>query len=721
MSDLKALVTKYKDWLRELKNRDELYKWEATKHFLDNWNIDAPDFHAMFKKSIAKAGNLLFVNSRGYIIQAARSKPEETRALFHALFDETLDLGRRLRAFSAGASALRDELVSQSSKRLTPQQDERTMAFYLAMRYPERHYLYKHSYYRLVCEAIGEPTAKAGEKYLHFIKLADRLKRELVLADPELLRLHRETLTPNCFQGDDANLILQNLLYETLQVWTTAMSPPIKPSTTWWMYAPGEDAKFWEAYADEGIMGLGWSRLGDLSDFTDKDAIADRMRSIYDKPDSSFKNNALACWEFAHEMKPGDIVVPKRGATEYLGYGIVDSDYRYEPERGEQPNVRDVRWIKRGNFPEAQGTIVTKTLTDITKYSDYIEHLRKLIIEESLTPELAPVHSVERPRNYILYGPPGTGKTWSTSEIALALVEGRDFESYDSESRDEIRRRYDVLVAEGLVEFVTFHQSYSYEEFIEGIRPKTVGTQITYEVEAGVFKTLCDKARAKPERSHVLIIDEINRGNVARVFGELITLIEDDKREGAANTAISRLPYSRGLFSVPRNLFLVGTMNTADRSVEALDTALRRRFSFIETPPRPSLLSTGDFAIAELDLGALLATINRRIERLLDRDHQIGHAYFLTIHEADDALGALRQVFRDRVLPLLREYFYNDAAKVGLVLGSAFVSTVTDDFAFAAFDEDAAGRYDEKREYAFTDPRSWTIEDFAGIYANPED
>jgi hypothetical protein len=723
MTDFKELAEEYKEWLRKFKNRDELYKWEATKHFLDNWDIEAREFFPMFKTAIAKAGNLLYVISRSYITQAARLKPEETRKLFRELYDESRDLGERLRAFSAGAASLRDELAALlSSKTLTPLQDERAMAFYLAMRYPERHYLYKDSLYRLTCAVLDEPVAEAGAKYLHFVRIADRLKKELVLSDPELLRLHRETLTPNCYQGVDANLIVQNFLYVTLQGNLGIEKAAAPADATWWMYAPGQGARFWESYADEGIMGLGWSELGCLDDYPDKEAIADRLRELKDEPEGSFKNDALACWAFAHVMKPGDIVIPKRGAREYLGYGIVESGYRYEPDRGEQPNVRNVRWVKRGSWMETQQPIVTKTLTDVTKYPEYIEHLRKLIIDESPFIDTPSAGAASRPRNYILYGPPGTGKTWSTSKIALALVEDRGFESYADESRDEIRRRYGALVEEGLVEFVTFHQSYSYEEFIEGIRPAAVEGGISYDVEPGIFKKLCDKARARPDRPHVLIIDEINRGNVARIFGELITLIEDDKREGAPNAARSRLPYSQGQFSVPPNLFLVGTMNTADRSVEALDTALRRRFSFIEMLPDPGLLSKAEFAAFDKpDLGQLLRAINRRIECLLDRDHQIGHAYFMGVHEADDPEAGLRQVFRDRVIPFLKEYFYNDPAKIGLVLGKAFVKDADEKPAFADFYENVAGRYVEKREYRFTEDREWKLQDFIEIYARAED
>lgn len=390
------------------------------------------------------------------------------------------------------------------------------------------------------------------------------------------------------------------------------------------------------------------------------------------------------------------------------------------------------------------------------------------------------------PKNQIIYGPPGTGKTYNTINKALEIANP----SFDvNQNRDEVKKEFDRMAKEGQIVFTTFHQSMSYEDFVEGIKPlepKDEVSPIHYKVVTGIFKQICEEAsrqkvstikfdkietdltpeifkeyyialvnklpnqdktesdfilktptgydfelyknsansiavkagskvtnmslslnelqkvyfeKKKPtydsyarpvikyifdevdlvekevdnaKRNYVLIIDEINRGNVSQIFGELITLLESDKRQGEKEALEVTLPYSKEKFSVPSNLYMIGTMNTADRSVEALDTALRRRFSFEEMPPQSKLIETvGKAKNAEVDgvnLVEVMQVINKRIEKLLDKDHLIGHAYFLNVFNLED----LKNVFKNNIIPLLQEYFYGDYGKIGLVLGESF-------------------------------------------------
>lgn len=273
------------------------------------------------------------------------------------------------------------------------------------------------------------------------------------------------------------------------------------------------------------------------------------------------------------------------------------------------------------------------------------------------------------PINLILYGPPGTGKTYRTMAEAVRLALGLDEKDAilnDPTRRADLRAEYDRLIALGQIGFATFHQNYGYEDFVEGLRPKAMKSGVGFELvpTPGVLRRMASIA-ADSDEEHVLIIDEINRANVSKVFGELITLIEPDKRKGMANALAVTLPYSGESFSVPANLHIIGTMNTADRSIALLDTALRRRFNFREMAPEPDLLGSVD----GIDLKAVLTTINQRIEYLIDREHRIGHAFFIDCKTAEQ----VHAVMRDKVIPLLQEYFFEDWSRIHAVLGDGFV------------------------------------------------
>lgn len=286
------------------------------------------------------------------------------------------------------------------------------------------------------------------------------------------------------------------------------------------------------------------------------------------------------------------------------------------------------------------------------------------------------------PLNQILFGPPGTGKTYNTVNMALDIVGSQ----WDKEPRDKARKEYQKMLDAGQIVFVTFHQSMSYEDFIEGIKPKTKDGKITYAVKNGIFKKLCAKAEKDKSKNYVMIIDEINRGNVANIFGELISLIEDDKRLGASEELRAELPYSHDIFSVPKNVYIIGTMNTADRSVEALDSALRRRFTFKEMMPKSELVPE------ENNVRKIFKIINQRIEVLKDREHQIGHSYFMGVKNNED----LKAVFYDKIIPLLQEYFYGDYEKIQLVLGEGFVKKESESVKFAG---DKSGDFEVSEVY----------------------
>lgn len=283
-------------------------------------------------------------------------------------------------------------------------------------------------------------------------------------------------------------------------------------------------------------------------------------------------------------------------------------------------------------------------------------------------------------RNRILYGPPGTGKTYNSVIYAVDTI--LENNNLDKNNYSLYLREYRQLESNKQIAFTTFHQSYGYEEFIEGIRPvisnnaeSSEKSDPEYKIVDGVFKSFCKNAMENKGKRFVFIIDEINRGNIAKIFGELITLIEESKRDGKPEAMSVILPYSGERFTVPDNVYIIGTMNTADRSIALLDTALRRRFTFIEK--MPDLEVVKDIVIKSIDessdkkveIHKLLSKINRRIEILFDREHTIGHAFFVELQEDGATFEKLAVIFKEKIFSLLQEYFHANYKLIMMVLG----------------------------------------------------
>lgn len=293
----------------------------------------------------------------------------------------------------------------------------------------------------------------------------------------------------------------------------------------------------------------------------------------------------------------------------------------------------------------------------------------KALEEKGIFQNMNQADKVEYDKNLILYGPPGTGKTYNSKIYAVAICDGKSINELTD--YDAVSERYEQLKEEHRVAFTTFHQSYGYEEFIEGIKPVADEgkRELGYTIEPGLFKKFCDTACTDPQ-PYVFIIDEINRGNISKIFGELITLIEDTKREGMPEEMSAILPYSGKPFSVPENVYILGTMNTADRSIALMDTALRRRFQFIEMLPDTNVLrKIKADKVGDLDIVQMLEKINERILFLYDREHTIGHAFFTGLRGENATVEKLGAIFEKSIIPLLQEYFYEDYQKIQLVLG----------------------------------------------------
>lgn len=754
------MISNYKKHLREHKLTDELYKWQLIQNYKGKPQLDA----SSFVQDILSIdfNNLVYNIAIGAIRHLSKERTEAYRQCLIGLFDEKEALQKRIEVFSDNVLKLYRELILD--EKLSHHHDERTISVLLTYHNPEKYTFYKDSYYQKYCKLLNVKAEKKGAKYVHYLELIDELIEEYLSGDKELVTLFRSCLPTHVYQDEGLNILAQDILFTQL---------------------------------------------------------------------------------------------------------------------------------------------------DNSKMMDENE------IEESQQKE----NNMKQPLNQILYGPPGTGKTYHTINKAVAIA-NPDFKDFDD--RKKLKDEYDRLVKEGQIVFTTFHQSMSYEDFIEGIKPKLEGegNEVQYQIENGILKKTAQKAiteyynrsqnpqeensilrlrwfndawamlvqeaqaaldnnshkellsltnksldivnvtdlgnlilkprvdeaieytvsyqraqklfeafqdlseiknidkefrqviggsnstaywcvlnhlnlwvskqlnntkvdlpeaninilkfdgdiiknnLSKEVNNYVLIIDEINRGNVSQIFGELITLIEEDKRLGNDEALQVTLPYSKDSFGVPPNLYIIGTMNTADRSVEALDTALRRRFSFEEMLSRPDLLHSSkmftrllwkyedvewdeepyrsietsfselygpdkefhsgknaiweqmvadqangveneyfkEFKYSGLEQDVLLNTINLRIEKLLTKDHQIGHAYLMNVYSEEE----LKYAFYNKIIPLLQEYFYGDYGKIGLVLGKGFVkikSNENDQKIFADFDPNYASDYSGKEIFEINDFR----------------
>ena len=432
-----------------------------------------------------------------------------------------------------------------------------------------------------------------------------------------------------------------------------------------WAIATGAGGRRWADFRQRGIAAVDYDGVGDLSEYASREDIT--QAAVESGMGANPFNHALAMWNFAREMRIGDILIAKRGGSALLGWGTVRGSYVYDPDRTDFQHVREVEWhpIARPVKPP-KDRIVLKRLTRWTRYPGWVRRVFRLMegravdppgepepydVDSALEDVFIPARQFTRmldalagQKNLILQGPPGVGKTWIARRLAWCLIGRKDPDA---------------------IEMVQFHQSYAYEDFVQGWRPTETGG---FALRNGVFFEFCKRAEARQDKRFVFIIDEINRGNLSRIFGELLMLVERDKR-GPAHAIPLTYSGTDERFFVPDNVHVLGMMNTADRSLAMVDYALRRRFAFEALMPA---YGTDEFREHLLDAGVdrklvdrietKLMELNERIreDKDLGPGFQIGHSFFVPddqTESVDD--GWYESVVETQIAPLLREYWFD--------------------------------------------------------------
>jgi hypothetical protein len=526
-------------------------------------------------------------------------------------------------------------------------------------------------------------------KISFYRSLADKLHSPLPPGRPDAQKFHQLKRFGDAFWKIAAPakpkdwVDVQSFLWEVCQAYSE--SPPVAKATARtpqvWVIAPGEHMRMWDEFYDNDIVGIGWDFLGDLTDFETKKDVEQAIQA-QSQSEQRPSNDAKTCWDFAHEIQVGDIMIAKSGRSKIVGVGRVTSDYLYSPDRAEYHHLRRMQWINRGRW-EVEDKMAVKTLTNVTVYPEWIRKILSATGDTALALELFGEHAqpendavlmeqpsppvtrpfdrakafsqlfmseadfdhmlaqLRRKKNLIIQGPPGVGKTFVAQTLAYALMNAEDEER---------------------VAMVQFHQSYGYEEFIQGLRPTGNGN---YILRDGIFSLFCQRARQDP-RHHVFIIDEINRGNLSKILGELLMLIERDKRKEQYALPLAYSDPGSEPFFVPPNVHILGLMNTADRSLAMVDYALRRRFAFVSLKPefespkfKDHLVSNG---MGEQLVDALirgLTQLNKEIREDgldLGAGFCIGHSYFCPDGSTLDHEWA-GNVLDFEIRPLLQEYW----------------------------------------------------------------
>lgn len=660
-SILEKVLAQYKQDFVLTQWKNENYKWKAVKQFQDNWDVNASDFSEMLSRSLEKTYNLLASANnfpKGMMSEFAKAAPEEVRAMFIALFDESRDVFERMDEFKHQSSVLLEKYGNGAAQHY---QYENAISTYLWLRYPDKYYIYKFSEVKTVASELESDyqfrKGAYAENIRNFLNLYDEISAALK-EDAELVNLLHSHLTDDCYPDPELKTLTIDVGFYISRVFLQKnIDAPTRPSLNYAVPSveeanlplhDDEKCNYWWLNANPKIWSFSDIAVGETQAYTLYNENGNKRRIFQNFLDAKVGDVVIG-----YESNPvRQIVAIGRVSAEQDGEKLffekVETlsspiDYAVLKECPELENMEYFRnpqgslfKLTRSEYEfildmiREENPIVTASSSDTYTKDDF---LNEVYMTEERYETL--VNVLRNKKNIILQGAPGVGKTFAARRLAWSMMGEKD------DSR---------------IEFVQFHQNYSYEDFMMGYKPVEEGFELKY----GIFYRFCQKAANQPDKEFFFIIDEINRGNMSKIFGELLMLIEKDYRGTKMTLAYNGLP-----FSVPKNLYIIGMMNTADRSLAMIDYALRRRFSFFEIEPgfdSQGFISYQNGLNSETldELISKVKELNRKIaaDKSLGRGFCIGHSYFCGRDVCTDEW--LHSVVDYDILPMLSEYWFDD-------------------------------------------------------------
>lgn len=660
-SILEKVLAQYKQDFLLNQWKNENYKWKAVKQFQDNWDVNASDFSEMLSRSLEKTYNLLASANnfpKGMMSEFAKAAPEEVRAMFIALFDESRDVFERMDEFKHQSSVLLEKYGNGAAQHY---QYENAISTYLWLRYPDKYYIYKFSEVKTVASELESDyqfrKGAYAENIRNFLNLYDEISAALK-EDAELVNLLHSHLTDDCYPDPELKTLTIDVGFYISRVFLQKnIDAPTRPSLNYAVPSveeanlplrDDEKCNYWWLNANPKIWSFSDIAVGETQAYTLYNENGNKRRIFQNFLDAKVGDVVIG-----YESNPvRQIVAIGRVSAEQDGEKLffekvetLSSPIDYAVLK-ECPELENMEY-----FRNPQGSLFKLTRSEYEFILDMIREENPIVTASSsdaytkdgflnevyMTEERYEtlVNVLRNKKNIILQGAPGVGKTFAARRLAWSMMGEKD------DSR---------------IEFVQFHQNYSYEDFMMGYKPVEDGFELKY----GIFYRFCQKAANQPDKEFFFIIDEINRGNMSKIFGELLMLIEKDYRGTKMTLAYNGLP-----FSVPKNLYIIGMMNTADRSLAMIDYALRRRFSFFEIEPgfdSQGFISYQNGLNSETldELISKVKELNRKIaaDKSLGRGFCIGHSYFCGRDVCTDEW--LHSVVDYDILPMLSEYWFDD-------------------------------------------------------------